>query len=223
LLLAAGVLVIGTPVVLTVVAALSAPQAPPAPQAASGGPGTLDGPDASDESVDADGLAGPDPAELSGRDASWARLLGDVEDSEQAMLAFQRRVGSIAASAPESDRAEVLGQVRAAATDGARALAEVRPRLVAAEGDGPVERVRAAYLVHHDAWADYLDAVAEVPSLLGEAPTAQRWRLAIDSSGRTFARELRAAVDDDADPAVRAFARDILRRGFAEDRGSTDV
>jgi hypothetical protein len=211
----AAALTLGTPVTLAVLAAMSAPAGPGVEAGEQSQPGASDGQEAAP--------AGPDPAELSGRDAAWAQLLGDVDDSEQAMLAFQQELRAIAASAEDVDRGEVLARVRAAATDGARALAEVRPRLVAAEGDGPVERVRAAYLAHHDAWADYLDAVGEAPSLLGEGATAARWRLAIDSSGETFARELRDAVDDDTDPAVRAYARDILRRGFDEHGGATDV
>lgn len=224
----AAVLVIGTPVGLAIAASLSAPDVAADPRAGGGAGGEAGAADA----PDADGaerpteLRRPDPDELTGRDATWAQLLGHVDDSEQAMLAFQQRLERIAADADTGDEVEVdrlTDRIRRAADAGARQLAEVRPRLTTSIGDGAVEEVRVAYLVHHDAWADYLDAMAEEPRLVVGGQDAGRWRLTIDTSGEAFAQQLRTALGSDADPEVRAYARDILRRGFDDPAGTVDT
>ena len=211
LVIAAAALVIATPVVLAVLAAASAPPTEQAGSPGRSGPAGTDAWDAERQAADA--------SRLSGRDAAWARLLAHIDESERAMLGFQEQVRGIVDEADELGREASLERVGRAADAGAAELAEVRPRLAAAIADGPVEEVRAAYLAHHDAWADYLDAVAQTPAVLGEQ--VQGWHLSIDSSGAAFARQLREAMAESVDPAVRAHAREILRRGFGEDLGDT--
>ena len=244
LAIVAVVAVIGTPVGLAIAAAVSAPDAPPAqpdeidglgdagrPENPSPGSGAAaedrppgsgaaaeDRPPGSGAAAEADAEA-PDADRLSGRDATWAALLRDVDHSERVMLAFQRELAGIAAAGPDHDRGQLLARVRAVAAEGVEALALVRPRLAASVGDGRVEEVRTLYLAHHDAWADYLDAVVEEPGLVGRQDIDAVWRLSIETSGRAFARQLRDAVGPQEDPAVRAYARDILRRGFGDPAG----
>lgn len=197
------VVAIGTPVGLAIAAGLSAPGA------------AVDGADDVAGATDLDGL--------SGRDAALAGLLAEVDRSEEAMVAFQRELERIATAGEQRDRGRLLAGVRSAAKDGVHALAEVRPRLAAAVDDGRIESVRTAYLAHHDAWADYLDAVLEEPALVTRADLHAPWRLAIDATGETFADELRDVLEPDAHPAVRAHARDILRRGFGPPAGTLDA
>ena len=210
LVIAAAVVVIGTPVTLAIIAALSAPD--PDVEASAGL-------DADSRELEPAGLD-----QLSGYDAAWAQLLRDVDDSELAMLAFQDELAEIAGRAGQEELADTLAEVRTAAAGAGRELGEVRSRLVERAGDGRLEEVRQAYLEHHDAWADYLDAVVEEPSLVGATGAASQWRLSINTSGETFARELREAVRDArVDPAIRAYARDLLRRGFDESAGTPDA
>lgn len=230
----AAVVVIGTPVGLAIAAAVSAPAAP-SDEPAAGATGAEPAPDGdtgpgtgeeTDEGVARGEVRGPDPDELQGRDATWARLLRGIDESEQAMMAFQERLEDVAGEAqrlddPEAER--LLERVRDAAEAGARRLAQVRPRLAAPIDDGRVEEVRASYVVHHDAWADYLDAVAGEPELVAAPEAGAQWRLSIDASGQTFAQQLRAALDGDIDHAVRAFAQAILRRGFDDPAGTVDT
>ena len=210
LAIAAAVVVIGTPVTLAIIAAASAPE--PDVQ------GTAD------HDPDARGLEPPGLDELSGHDADWVKLLRDVDDSERAMLAFQHELAEIAERARQEELSDPLDEVRTAAADAGSALQEVRSRLVERAGDGRLEDVRQAYLEHHDAWADYLDAVVEQPTLVGAPGAASQWRLSINTSGATFAGELREAIRDArVDPAIRTFARDLLRRGFDESAGAPNA
>jgi hypothetical protein len=210
LAVAAAVVVIGTPVTLAVVAAASAPEPD--------GSGTATH-DAEDDDLEPPGLDG-----LSGHGADWVKLLRDVDDSERAMLAFQNELAEIAERVRQDELEEPLDEVRAAAADAGSALQEVRSRLVERAADGRLEEVRQAYLEHHDAWADYLEAVVEQPTLVGASGAAAQWRLSINTSGATFARELREAVRDArVDPAIRTFARDLLRRGFDETGATPDA
>jgi hypothetical protein len=210
LVVAAAVLVIGTPVTLAIIAAVSAPE----PDVAG----------AADPDPDASGLEPPGLDELSGHDADWVKLLRDVDDSERAMLAFQDELAGIAERARQEESTDPLDEVRTTAADAASALAQVRSRLVERAGDGRIEEVRQAYLEHHDAWADYLDAVVEQPTLVGASGAASQWRLTINTSGATFAHQLREALRDArVDPAIRTFAHDLLRRGFEESAGAPDA
>ncbi len=200
------VLVIGVPVGLAIVAAVSAP--------APGDEETTAPADA--EEPDAPTDVEPEPPDLdtlSGRDAELAGFLHDVDESEQAMMSFQDRLGEALRDGGR-EPAELLAEVAEAAAEGAGALREVRPELVRPLDDRDFEEVRVAYLAHHDAWADYLDAVAEDPTVLGGEAEDSRWQLSINLSAEVFARELRGAVDDDLERSVRTYATDILRRGF---------
>lgn len=207
----AAAVVIGTPVTLAVLAAASGSVAEPGASRAPEEAGQAEpGP------VDLDGLTG--------RDAAWGRLLRDIEESERAMMEFQRELASIAQRAGDDELSDPLDEVRAAAADGAAALVEARARLTASTGDGRLEAVRVAYLEHHDAWADYLDAVAEEPTLVGTSDSAAQWRLTIDTSGATFARELRDAVADARlAPEIHTYARDILTEGFGDPAATPDA
>ena len=207
---AAAVVVIATPVTLAVIAAVSAPDA--------------DAPGTASHDADERGIEPPGLDELSGHDADWVKLLRDVDDSEQAMLGFQHDLAEIVEQVRQEQLSDPLDEVRAAAADAGGALKDVRSRLVERAGDGRLEGVRQAYLEHHDAWADYLDAVVEQPALVGASGTASPWRLSINTSGATFARELREAVRDArVDPVVRTFARDLLRRGFDDAAGTPEA
>lgn len=211
LALLAAAVVVGTPVTLAVLAATSDPVAEP------------DGSRAPDDTEQAEPRP-PDLEGLSGRDAAWGRLLRDIDESEQAMTAFQRELASIAERAGDDELSDPLDEIRAAAADGAAALEEARARLTASTGDGRLEAVRVAYLEHHDAWADYLDAVAEEPALVGASDSASQWRLRINTSGATFARELRDAVADARLAAeIRTYARDILSEGFGDPTAVPDA
>jgi hypothetical protein len=211
--IAAAVLVIAVPVVLAVVAAVSAPE--------------TDAPDQTATDEEEDSTSEPDPVppdleSLSGRDAILARLLSEVDESERAMIAFQDRLQEVMRD-PDGEPEGRLAEVQAAAEEGADALGEVRSELVRPVEDQSFEEVRLAYLSHHDAWADYLDALAEDPTILLTEAAGSRWLVSINLSAEVFARELREAVDDDLETSVQAYARDILARGFEQPDRTPDA
>jgi hypothetical protein len=211
--IAVAVVVLAVPLALAVVAALSTPTEDESAQTATG----------DDEAPPAE--VEPEPPDfdsLSGRDAVLARLLEDVDTSERAMIDFQDRLVEVL-DEPDGEPRELLAQVREAAETSGATLGEVRADLVRPLDDRRVEEVRVAYLAHHDAWADYLDAVAEDPAVLGAESQDSRWQLSINLSAEVFARELRAVVDDDLDASVRTYARDILARGFERPDSVPDV
>lgn len=160
-----------------------------------------------------DGPEPPDPDTLSGRDAVLAQLLAHIDESERAMVAFQDRLEAVLRQGDGEPR-ERVAEVGDAAEEGAAALEEARSGLAQPLDDGRVDEVRSAYLAHHDAWADYLDALAEDPTLLGMEAERSRWQLAINLSAEVFAQELRAILDADLASSVRSYANDLLQRGF---------
>lgn len=215
LVVAAVALVVAVPVALAIAAAVSGPSDEPTATA----PSAPDepGPSAGDELPPP-----PDPGALTGRDAALARLLGQVHDSENAMIAFQDRVAGVLDD-PDDEPARLLEEVRAAAEESAAALADVRPRLVEPLEDTRVEEVRIAYLAHHDAWADYLDAVAEDPAILGDQTDGSRWQLSINLSAEVFARQLREELEEEPAEPVRSYATELLRRGFERPESVPDA
>ena len=217
------VLVVAVPVVLAIVAALSAPPAP-----SGDAPAALERDDADEappsprppDDVDEDVTADLDLEALSGRDEALARLLGHVDASERAMLRFQGSVTEVLEGHASSSPEEVLTDLREAARTGTRELAEHRPDLVTSVANPDIEEVRRVYLAHHDVWADYLEAVAEDPTVLGSERDGARWTLSINTSAEAFARALRDELDADLDPEVRDVGQAILDRGF--DRGDVE-
>lgn len=209
----AAVLVIAVPVALAVVAAVSAPETDEPTETATG---AEEGPAPEAEPVP------PDLDSLSGRDAVLARLLSEVDESERVMMAFQDRLEGVLRDA-DGEPEERLGDVQAAAEEGADALDEVRSELVRPLDDRGFDEVRLAYLSHHDAWANYLDALAEDPRILLSEADGSRWMVSINLSAEVFARELREVMDDDLERSVRTYARDILARGFEQPDGVPDA
>jgi hypothetical protein len=217
------VLVIAIPVGLAIVASLSgtgtaddatAPEAgaPDDPEDPDDPAGPDDGPLA-DEDLAAD----LDLEALSGRDEAFGRLLAQVDASERAMIGFQNEVAEVLEDHAGTDPGELMDQLRAAAREGGAGLSEVRPGLVTETGYPAADEVRSVYLTHHDVWADYLDAVAEDPTLLGSEDEGARWTLSINASAEAFERALREELDGDLDDDVRELGEEILARGF--DRG----
>lgn len=208
----AAVLVIAVPVVLAVVTATSAPESDEPTETAAG---DEDGPATAADPVP------PDLEALSGRDAVLARLLSEVDESEGAMIVFQDRLEDVLRH--DGEPGERLADVQAAAEEGAEALDEVRSELVQPLDDQVFDEVRLAYLSHHDAWANYLDALAEDPGILLNEADGSRWMVSINLSAEVFARELRDAVDEELEQSVRAYASDILARGFEQPDRVPDV
>jgi len=209
----AAILVLAVPVALAVVGGLEPRDPDPADQQAAGG---QDGDqDQSDRRGTHAEVVPPDLEGLAGVDEHFARLLLEVDAAERAMIGFQDElVAALGAPEPGQDLGELLARVRAVAGEGRDELLEVRDLLVEPSEDGRVEEVRAAYLLHLDAWAAYLEAVAEDPLVVLGQGGRTLHTLAINTTADAFARLLTARLPADVDPDVRRFADGILDRGF---------
>jgi hypothetical protein len=155
----------------------------------------------------------PDLAQLDGLDATYGRLLIDIDASERVMLALQE--GLVAAfQAPRTGEEDLLTEISTVADDRLSELLEVRARLVDEVDDDGAEEVRTVYLNHLDAWADYLRAIAEDPSSLLTDDGTSGYDVMINVTADLFARTLEDRLPPDIDEDVARFATDILERGF---------
>jgi len=112
---------------------------------------------------------------------------------------------------------EELQDIGAAGRDD---LLEVRDRLDDELDVDGAEEVRDRYVAHLDSWADYMAAVAEDPGVLGGEGTGAGFTVVINATADAFARTLEEELPDTADASVRAYASDLLDRGF---RGGSDA
>lgn len=185
---------------------------------------TDDAPSGDSDGGDADGeeLGRLDPLDLEaldGTDAVYGQLLVDIDASEQVMVGFQDELSTASSMPFESLDARVtaLQEIAVASRDD---LLVVRDRLDdVLEVDG-AEEVRERYLAHLESWADFMGAVAEDPGVLGGEGAGAGFTVVINATGDAFARALEDELPETADASVRAYADDLLDRGF---RGSVDA
>jgi hypothetical protein len=159
-------------------------------------------------------LVAPDLAQLEGLDATYGRLLIDIDASEQVMLDLQDDLMA-AFLTPGADEQALLDQLSAIADGRLTELLEVRARLGDEVDDAGAEQVRETYLDHLDAWADYLRAIADDPSTLLADDGSSGYDLMINVTADTFARTLEDRLPTDIHASVARFATGILERGFA--------
>jgi hypothetical protein len=161
----------------------------------------------------------PDLEGLDGTDEAVARVLIDIDRSEQAMMDTQRGFAEILADPSSGGDVEAaFDELSATAGEGQRELQELRRELTAPGEGSEVRAVRDRYLAHLDAWVRYLVAVEEDPTLLVGGADDEAFIIAIDTTGDAFAREVREGLPDGLDEEVRDFALAIVDRGFP-DRG----
>jgi hypothetical protein len=168
----------------------------------------------------------PDLDDLDGVDEAIARMLVDIDRSEQVMMDTQQAIAEVLAS-PDTggDLDAAVEEVSAAAGEGQRELQEIREELTApVEGSEEGRAVRDRYLAHLDAWVRYLVAVEDDPALLAGGGEEEPYLVAIDTTGDAFAREVRDGLPEDLDDEVREYALAIVERGFPDrepDEGDT--
>jgi len=210
-------LLIGIPVGLAIAGAMSRDATPRTDEPTATVPPVPEGDDPGARGPDRDTeLEPPDPAQFDGVDADFAALLGRVEDSERAMLRFQRDLEGVFFGAP-ADLQVLFAQLSEVAADGAASLADAREELEEELATPAAEDVRVVYLDHLDAWLAFMEAVADDPALLGPDGDSSRYDVAINQTAADFADALEELLPDDADPEVRRFAQDLLDRGFRFD------
>jgi hypothetical protein len=157
----------------------------------------------------------PDLAELEGSDAALAQVLIDVDRAEREMMAVQDGFREVFADVEGDDVEGALDELSSVAGDGQRELQDIRRDLTAPVEGGQIRAVRDRYLAHLDAWVRYLVAVEEDPTVLAGGAGEEAFTLAIDTTGDAFAREVRENLPEGVDERVRAFALQIVERGFA--------
>lgn len=159
----------------------------------------------------------PDLDGLEGRDAAVAGMLVDIDRAERTMIGTQEQFGEILADpSVEGDLQVAIDELSAAAADGQQELEDIRRDLTAPNEGGGAREVRDRYLAHLDSWIRYFVALEQDPTLLAGGGDDETYRLAIDSTGYAFAREVRENLPDDLDDDVRAFALAIVERGFPD-------
>lgn len=210
----AAVLVLAVPIGLAVAGGLeedpSAADAPDPSTDDEDARGDADEPDAPDGE-----LVPPELDALSGVDEHFARLLVDVDAAERVMMGFQDDLlAELERPDAVPEAGDLLARLRGLAEERRDELLVVRERLLGPGDESAVDAVRAAYLEHLDAWAAYLDAVAEDPLVVLGQGGRTLHSLAINTTADAFARRLTARLPDDVDPSVRRFAEGILDRGF---------
>jgi hypothetical protein len=147
---------------------------------------------------------------LDGADAVYGRLLVDIDASEQVMVGFQEELATAFTTPPDA-RVEALQETAVASRDD---LGEARDRLDEELEVTGAEEVRERYLAHLDSWADYMDAVAEDPSILGGEGAGTGFTVVINATADAFARALEDELPGSADASVKAYAENLLDRGF---------
>ena len=158
-------------------------------------------------------LEPPDLDALDGVDATFGRLLIDIDASERTMLAFQSDLADTFGSSVD-DPGALFEQLSEAAAERGEQLLEVRERLTAELPDPGAERVREIYLEHLDSWSEYMDAIEQEPGLLLEETDDAGHTVSINATADAFTRALERELPEDMDQQVRSFADGILDRGF---------
>jgi hypothetical protein len=233
LIAGAVIVVLGVPVGLTVVSTFGSDDVP---SAAGGDAQDGDAQDGDAQDGDAqdgdspspgnggdppDGVEALDPPDLDaleGVDAVYGRLLIDIDASEQIMMNFQDQVAT-AFSAPPASSDELLEALQGFGATGRDQLLMARDRLDDELDVDGAEEVRGRYVAHLDSWTEYMDAVSDDPSVLAGEGVSAGFTVVINATADAFARALEEELPASADASVRAFADDLLDRGF---RGSGD-
>lgn len=190
-----------------------------------GGPG--DRPGAGDDDAAAPGpsddveVVVPDLDDLSGTDEALARVLIDVDRAEREMMDAQAGFAEVLAGDLSGPTDTTLDELSSMAGEGQRTLQEIRRDLTAPVEGGEVRAIRDRYLAHLDAWVRYLVAVEDDPTVLAGGPGTEAFLLSIDTTGESFAREVREGMPEGLDERVRSFALQIVARGFPEREPST--
>jgi hypothetical protein len=158
-------------------------------------------------------LLAPDLAQLDGLDAIYGRLLVDIDASEQVMLGFQQDLVTALQGVAPTDP-ELLDRLAGIADDRRSELLDVRARLAEELPDAGADAVRDRYVEHLDAWADYLQAIADDPTTLAQQDDRSGYNVVINVTADAFARALEEELPGDIDDGVERFADAILERGF---------
>jgi hypothetical protein len=216
LIVLAVLVVVGTPIALAITSAVTGQDTPaatdddgdPGPDADDGGDADPDLEPAPEATLDP-----PDLAQLDGLDATYGELLIDIDASEQVMLGFQEDLAEAFGGAG-GDGEALLETVQTVANDRWEELLEVRERLSDSIDDDGAEEVRDTYVEHLDAWADYMQAIAEDPATMALDDGSSGYNVMINSTADTFARTLEDRLPADIDEDVAGYANGILDRGF---------
>lgn len=224
----AAALVVGVPVGLAVAGVLPGEDPPSATgtedaREDGSAPEDDEGPDQGDGARDP-AESGEQPEQLDvdaleGADAVYGQLLLDIEAAEQVMVGFQEEVAAVFADPAESPEQliEVLREIGATRHEALLAARAPLERDLPEEG---ADSIRSLYLAHLDSWVEYMDAVAEDPSVLGGEGTGAGFTVVINATADAFARALDEELPADIDEEVRDYADALLDRGF---RGLADA
>ncbi len=158
----------------------------------------------------------PDLDDLDGTDEVLARVLTDIDRAEREMMGAQAAIAEVLSGDLGGPTGETLDELSSIAGDGQRELQELRRDLTAPVEGNEVRAIRDRYLAHLDAWVRYLVAVEADPTVLAGGPGADAFLLAIDTTGESFAREVREGMPEGIDERVRSFALQIVARGFPD-------
>jgi hypothetical protein len=215
LIVLAVLVVVGTPVALAITSAVTGQDTPAATDDGDSGPDADDGGDADPdlEPGPEATLDPPDLAQLDGLDATYGELLIDIDASEQVMIGFQEDLAEAFGGAG-GDGEALLEAVQTVANDRWQELLEVRERLSDPIDDDGAEEVRDTYVEHLDAWADYMQAIAEDPATMALDDGSSGYNVVINATADTFARTLEDRLPADIDEDVAGYANGILDRGF---------
>ena len=156
----------------------------------------------------------PDPAELTGVDATYAQLLVDIDASERAMIGFQEAIVATLLGGSAGNPDQLLEELRTTAAASADRLEQIRDDLEQPVDDDGAGEVRDRYVEHLDTWVAYIRAIEAQPRLLDPGADTDRFTLAINVSADAFSRALEAQLPDEVDAEVARFADEILERGF---------
>jgi hypothetical protein len=223
LIAGAVIVVLGVPSGLVVVSTLGSDDVPSATGGddQDGDVGEAETPGPGNDGDPPDGVEALDPPDLDslgGVDAVYGRLLIDIDASEQIMMDFQDQVAA-AFSTPPASSDELLEMLQGIGATGRDQLLIARDRLDDELDVDGAEEIRGRYLAHLDSWAEYMDAVSDDPGVLTGEGVSAGFTVVINATADAFARALEEELPAGADASVRAYADDLLDRGF---RGSGD-
>lgn len=145
-------------------------------------------------------------------------VLAVINASEERMLGFQQVVvGSLEEDGSVGNGAGAIAQEAGETGDDLTALRSDLRALAGGEGtrfDG-LRDIRDTYVIHMDAWIDYVDAVSGSPAIAGPNSTdAARFWNEIERSGDEFVSAVRFGMSDDVPERLHEFAVFIVERGF---------
>jgi hypothetical protein len=223
LIAGAVIVVLGVPVGLAVVSTFGSDDVPSATggddrdgDERDGDVGDAETPGPDDGGDPPDGVEAIDPPDLDaleGADAVYGRLLIDIDASEQIMMAFQDQVAT-AFSSPPASSDELVETLQGIGATGRDELLTVRDRLDDELDVDGAEEVRGRYVAHLDSWVEYMAAVADDPGVLAGEGVSAGFTIVINATADAFARALEEQLPASADASVRAYADDLLDRGF---------